>query len=118
MLDVLVPRFSEELIATPAAEARLANWFALHRPPYSRRTIGRDLVLLLARSEHTALIVSLDDAKAAVSIATRWRAAAFDPPHVSANVNQMGREVDVLLLQAKELTLTHPGQHGRFGLPS
>jgi hypothetical protein len=59
VLDVLVPRFSEELIPTPAAEERLANWFALHRPPYSRRTIGRDLVVLGLDRVRRTLVAAL-----------------------------------------------------------
>jgi hypothetical protein len=46
VLDRLVPGFTEELIATRAAEERLARWIALGRPTPSRRVVARDLVVL------------------------------------------------------------------------
>ena len=46
VLDALVPAFSAELIATPAAAARLAHWIALGGPIPSRRVLDRALNIL------------------------------------------------------------------------
>jgi len=44
VLDVLAPKFTPELLATPAAEDRLCDWFSLDRPTPSFRNLKRDLV--------------------------------------------------------------------------
>lgn len=46
ILDQLVPGFTAELIATPAAAERLAHWIALGGPTPSRRVLDRDLNIL------------------------------------------------------------------------
>jgi hypothetical protein len=46
IVNVLAPWFTAELIATRPACERLRHWFALSRPPLSRRAVARDVIAL------------------------------------------------------------------------